>query len=144
MILKTNQTLIRKPQTGNQTLATFTCCIYNCTILSFKVLGGSLLITMKPVAPLFRFCPPFSCEIVCFLSCPRHSSDSTSNALLIYKKRKKSKSVSKSSVIWFQPHVSGAYSCCTKTLQLYISIFQSSRPKMHLVWHLKLRPIEKH
>ena len=103
MILYTNQTLIRKPQTGNQTMATFTWWIL-LSIRIFKVFiymvhtilrcwkHWNLLLSWWL---LFRFPPPPSpplpaLEIVCFHSCPQHSLDSTWNALLIKKRHKNS------------------------------------------------------
>ena len=63
--LNANQTLIRKPQTGNQTVDTFTCCMYNLVIESL-----GLLKTMKPAAHLFRSNPPPASSFLVLLLLP--------------------------------------------------------------------------
>ena len=66
--LNANQTLIRKPQTGNQTVDTFTCCMYNFVIESL-----GLLKTMTPAAHFLRYNPPpAAASLATFTCCMYH------------------------------------------------------------------------
>ena len=138
MILNTNQTLIRKPQTGNQTRATFTCSILSShlkQIQPFKVWGGknyesccshvqvsSFLLLLDCLFPLLSPTP-----LALNLKCPTYIQEEEDEKYKFVSKDLRICSYLILAMIIVQ------YSCCrTETLRLYISIFQS-----------KFRPVPK-